>query len=89
MRRLVAVAPEADGLEVGQTLADARALCPGLIALAANAAGDLAALIALATWAERYTPLTAVEVTAGHGLWLDISGCAHLFGGEDALLDPH
>jgi len=27
------------------------------------------------------------EIGGGAGLWLDVSGCAHLFGGEQALLD--
>ena len=83
---LVAVAVEADGLAPGQTLASARALYPGLIALEADPAGDVVALTALAAWAERYTPLAAIDTEQDHGLWLDITGCAHLFGGEDRLL---
>ena len=91
-RVLTEVAPEAEGLSPGQTLAQARALYPGLIALEADPDGDRAALTALAAWAERYTPLVAADIgddpnTDNQGLWLDISGCAHLFGGEAALLD--
>lgn len=89
-RRLVAVAPGVDGLLPGQSLAEARALYPGLIPLEADPEGDLAALRALAAWAERYTPLVtadaAPDATTNHGLWLDVTGCAHLFGGEAALL---
>ena len=82
----VLVAADAEGLVPGQTLASARALYPGLIALEADPAGDIAALRALAVWAERYTPLAVAETEQDHGLWLEITGCAHLFGGEIALL---
>lgn len=80
----------AAGLAPGQSLADARALEPGLIVHDAAPVADLAVLSELAGWARRYTPWTAtsgLESGGGAGLWLDISGCAHLFGGEAALLD--
>ncbi len=84
-RRVVAACPlaEAAGLRVGMPLAQARAICPGLTTMAADPAGDRAGLAALATWAERYTPLAAADPP--DGLLLDIAGCAHLFGGEAAL----
>ncbi len=84
--RLVAVdasAAEA-GLKMGLPLADARALVPALDAVAADPDADAHALAGLADWCQRYTPWTAVD--GADGLWLDISGCAHLFGGEAALL---
>jgi protein ImuB len=85
VRRLAAVGPDAaaQGLLPGQTLADARALCPGLIAHDADPEADAAALASLAGWCERYTPLAAADFP--DGLWLDITGCAHLLGGEAAL----
>ena len=43
------------------------------------------ALTALALWAQRYSPATAPVPPCG--LWLDISGCAHLWGGEDGLAE--
>jgi protein ImuB len=73
-------------------LTEARAVLPNLALSAADPSGDRWALEALADWCSRYTPWTAVdpfdgEVTSGGaGLWLDVSGCAHLFGGEEALL---
>lgn len=87
-RRLAAVGPagEAAGLRAGQSLSDARAIHPGLVAADAAPADDLAALESLADWCARYTPLVAVDDCFGHGLWLDVAGCAHLFGGEAALL---
>ena len=95
MVRLAAVdlAAQAAGLFPGQSLADARALEPGVSVDGADAAGDQAALAAFAAWCARYTPWTAVdglEAGGAGGLWLDITGCAHLFGpderGEAALL---
>ncbi len=90
VRRLAAIGPDAaaQGLSVGQNLADARALCPGLIARDTDPEADAAALAGLAAWCERYTPLAAADVadtTGEYGVWLDITGCAHLFGGEAAL----
>lgn len=90
VRRLAAIGPDAaaEGLSIGQTLADARALCPSLLAEEMDPGGDAEALSNLAAWCERYTPLTAAdlpETTREHGLWLDITGCAHLFDdGEQA-----
>jgi protein ImuB len=72
------------GLRPGQALADAQAIAPNLLLRPADPAGDAQALHALALWARRYTPLTAVDPP--DGLLLDITGCAHLLGGEAALL---
>jgi protein ImuB len=81
----------AAGIAPGMPLADARALAFDLVPRLADPAGDAAALARLAEWCRRYTPLSAVESAAGDaangaGLWLDITGCAHLFGGEAALM---
>ena len=65
-------------------LADARALAPGLAAFPHDPAADLVWLDRLAEGCARYTPLVAVD--APDGLILDITGCAHLFGGEAALI---
>ena len=91
VRRLAAIGPDAaaQGLSIGQPLADARALCPSLIAHETDPGADAEALTRLAAWCERYTPLTAAdlpETTSEHGLWLDITGCAHLFDGEEQAL---
>ncbi|MEX0814332.1 MAG: DNA polymerase Y family protein, partial [Dongiaceae bacterium] len=85
----VDAAAAATGLAPGLPLADARALVPGLRVRPADPAGDAAALARLADWCGRYTPWTAVETGDagnGAGIWLDATGCAHLFGGEAALL---
>ena len=76
------------GIAPGMGLADARAIVPELVAVAADPAGEARALNALADWCDRYTP--AVALSGADGLYLDITGCAHLMGpkqqGESALL---
>jgi protein ImuB len=72
------------GIEMGMVLADARALLPSLQVFEDNPlrAGKL--LRALAEWCLRYTPLVAVDEP--DGLIFDITGCAHLWGGERSYL---
>jgi protein ImuB len=71
------------GLRVGMPLADARAMHPKLAVADADERADFALLEAIAEWCDRYTPLVGLDPP--DGLTLDISGCAHLFGGEAAL----
>ena len=66
-------------------MADARARHPGLVAVEANPAEEARLLEALCDWCSRFTPLAALD--CADGLMLDISGVAHLFGGEQALMD--
>ena len=77
------------GLAPGLMLADARAMVPELQVQAAEPAADARLLEDLAAWCERYTPLVALDRSHAHdlggALWLDITGCAHLFGGEPEL----
>lgn len=72
------------GLHPGMTLADARARLPGLPVHPADPARDAATLSALAAESEMFTPMVALDPP--HGLMLDITGCAHLFGGEAGLM---
>ena len=72
------------GLEIGLPLANARAICPQLKVFDADEAADAKTLNAIADWCDRFTPLVALDPP--HGLFLDITGCAHLFGGEAALM---
>jgi protein ImuB len=76
------------GLRRGQTQADARAMIPQLICKPADLEADVRALTALAVWAERWSPSVSLDpATAGlEGLFLDVTGATHLFGGEAALL---
>ncbi|RJF87372.1 DNA polymerase Y family protein [Oleomonas cavernae] len=73
------------GLRPFLGLADAQAMYPGLAILPHDPAADAALLAAVADWCEGFTPLVALD--APDGLLLDITGCAHLFGGEAALRD--
>ncbi len=74
---------EAQGLRPGQTLTNARAVCPALIPIEAGPVADEAALARLATWCERYTPMAALDPP--DGLWLDITGCTAVFDTEAEL----
>ena len=72
------------GAKPGARLTDARALDPALVAVPADPDGDAALVQRLACWAARWSPL--VEVDGADGLRLDVTGVAHLFGGEDGLV---
>lgn len=76
------------GLRRGQTHADARAMVPALRSEPAEPEAAEAALRRLALWCERYSPLVAMdgERPGIEGLLLDMTGGAHLFGGEACLL---
>jgi protein ImuB len=74
-----------EGLQPGRPLADARALVPKLCTAPADPDGDRTTLGNLADWCLCYTPSVALD--GSDGLLLDVTGCAHLFGGEAALLD--
>ena len=84
-QRIVAHEPDAGalGLFMGQKLADARALIPTLDARPAEPEADADLLRQVARWCDRYTPLVGAS---DDGLMLDITGCAHLAGGEAALM---
>jgi protein ImuB len=71
------------GLAPGMPLADALSFAPGLATRPAEPEQDQAALLRLAEWCGRYSPWTAPDGEAG--VKLDISGCAHLWGGEAEL----
>jgi protein ImuB len=72
------------GLRPGMKLAQAQALVPGLKVHDADLPGDAALLRRLAEWCLRYAPLTAVDPP--DGLWIDVTGGTHLYGGETRLL---
>lgn len=71
------------GLKPGLALADAQAMYPDLDVVPEDPAADLALLDHLAEGMEVWTPLVALDPP--DGLLLDITGCAHLFGGEAAM----
>lgn len=84
--RLVAIDEVAQtrSLKRWQGLAEARAMYPDIDVFDEDERADFALLEAIADWCDRYTPLVALD--GKDGLFLDITGCSHLFGGEDAML---
>lgn len=74
----------AAGLMREQPLRDALAMCPDLVTRLRNPQAEAAFLASLRRWAGKYSPW--VGIAGEEGLCLDITGCAHLFGGEEALL---
>jgi protein ImuB len=86
-RRVVAstdAAAHALGLRPGQTIAHAQALVPELHVREAAPEDDAAALTRLALWCLRYSPIVAPDFP--DGVWIDIAGAAHLFGGEAGVI---
>lgn len=86
-QRIAALDEQAEALKLkpGMGIADARAMHPTLEVIEADPAAEERLLEGLADWCDRYTPLVALD--GRDGLNLDITGCAHLFGGERAMLD--
>jgi protein ImuB len=84
-RRLVGVDANAArlGLAPGLTLADAQARQPSLVVCDAEPEAEARLLERVADACVRFTPLTALD--GRDGLMLDVSGVAHLFGGEEGL----
>ena len=74
----------ARGLFPGQRLADALACVPEARVEPADPEGDLGNLHQMAQWATRFSPHTTPD--APDGLLIDITGCAHLWQGEDRLM---
>ncbi len=77
-------AAERAGVRTGMGLADARAIAPALISRPAEPARDRKALTRLTRWCARYGP--AFNLDGADALWVDTTGVAHLYGGEDKLL---
>src|SRR5579864_6705262 len=86
-QRLVCVDAQAArlGLSLGLSLPDARARFPHLIVVEAAPMEEARLLERLCDWCSRFTPLAALD--GADGLMLDISGVAHLFEGEAALVE--
>jgi protein ImuB len=84
--RLVAVnaKAEAAGLRPGMLLTEAAAMEPGLRAVRQDKRGEAADLKRLGLWCRLYAPWTGMD--APDGLWIDMTGGTHLFGGEERLL---
>ncbi|NND20674.1 MAG: DNA polymerase Y family protein [Silicimonas sp.] len=75
---------QAAGLVRGQALRDALAMCPELQTRLRNRQIEAGFLRVLARWAGKFSPWVAEE--APDALVVDLTGCAHLFGGEETLM---
>jgi protein ImuB len=80
----LSAAAEAVGLARGQPLRDATAMCPALLTRPEDPLGEATFLTVLRRWAGKFSPWVAEEPP--EALVVDLTGCAHLFGGEAALL---
>lgn len=73
-----------EGIAPGMALTDARAALPSLRVRPGDRSEDARVLFKLGQWAGRYGP------SRGHdqedGFWADVTGVAHLYGGEEGLM---
>ena len=83
--RIVAIDEQALALGIapGMALADARARVPDLAAIDHDPAADSVLLEQVADDCDRATPMVALDPP--DGLILDVTGCVHIWGGEEAL----
>jgi protein ImuB len=72
------------GIVIGAKLADAQTILPTLETVVDDPALNARVKQRLIQWCTRYSPLVADDGSGG--IVLDITGCAHLFGGEEPLL---
>ena len=68
------------GVSPGQSLPDARAICPALLSEPADPVRERGMLVTLRRWADKLSP--AIAIDEPDCLLLDIAGVTHLFGGE-------
>lgn len=76
---------ETQGIYRGMGLADARAIIPGLQVLDDKPDLSDKLLKRIAEWCIRFTPLAAID--SPDGIVLDVTGCSHLWGGDEAYLN--
>lgn len=74
----------AAGLRRGQPLRDARAMCADLRTRLASPLAEKYFLHVLQRWAGKFSPWVSSHPPAS--LLVDLTGCAHLFGGEEGLI---
>lgn len=72
------------GVNPGISASTAQALCPELLMLERQRAREASALLGLADWGYRFTPMLTLEPP--DGLLLEVSGSLRLFGGLAGLL---
>ena len=75
---------ESLGIQTGMVIADVRAMYPALEVIEDPGFSPEKLLEALAEWAIRFTPVTAIDPP--DGILLDATGCTHIWGGEKSYL---
>lgn len=75
---------QAQGIDAGTVVADARAIISSLQVLDDKPGLADKLLNRIAEWCIRFTPIVAVDPP--DGLILDVTGCSHLWGGDDHYL---
>ena len=85
---ITAISPIAQklGIEIGMRVADAKAVCPELEVIDDKSGRALNLLKGLGEWCIRYSPMVMIDKFSMEGLFLDVSGCTHLWGGEREYL---
>jgi protein ImuB len=73
------------GIQLGMRLADAKAILPTIKVFPDSAGREEKLLKAIGEWCIRFTPNVAIDLP--DGLIFNMTGCAHLWGGEAAYLD--
>ena len=83
--RLISINNQANlaGVKIGMSLTDATAVCPDILTEPQNLVRQRHLLSALQRWADKFSPRVGID--KDDGLALDVTGCAHLFGGEAGL----
>lgn len=82
--KAVNAAAQSGGVFVNMVLADGRAMLPELEVMDYDPERPTKLLNSLAEWCIRYSPTVALDLP--DGLFLDASGCTHLWGGEKEYL---
>src|SRR5688500_5154504 len=75
---------ESNGIGNGMVLADARAILQDLKVLDDIPDLPVRLLKRLAEWCIRFTPVVAIDPP--DGLLLDVTGCSHLWGGDQSYM---
>lgn len=82
--KAVNLSAQSQGVYAGMVVADCRAILPELMVIDDLPGQADKLLTALAEWCIRFTPVAAIDLP--DGLILDVSGCTHLWGGEQPYL---
>lgn len=72
------------GLSKGMALADARAILPDLEVMDDNPEMESRLMKRIAEWCIRFAPFVAIDPP--DGIFIDATGCAHLWGGDHAYI---